>query len=135
MKKASQNENPISGTPGGSSLMVIFAVLCLTVFAILALSTVLADSRLSNAYADNVTAYYAADGEAEKIIANLRTGVDVHGVEKNNNIYTLHIPISDSQTLVIVVRVEGEEWELISRTTIYSADWQSENSLLVWDGE
>ena len=32
---------------GGSSLLVIFAVLCLTVFALLTLSTAAADSRLS----------------------------------------------------------------------------------------
>ena len=36
---------------GGSSLLVIFAVLCLTVFALLSLSTVQADNRLSDASA------------------------------------------------------------------------------------
>lgn len=38
-----------SGPPaavGGSSLLVIFAVLCLTVFALLTLSTAAADSRI-----------------------------------------------------------------------------------------
>ena len=36
---------------GGSSLLVIFAVLCLTVFALLGLSTVQADIRLADASA------------------------------------------------------------------------------------
>ena len=39
---------------GGSSLLVIFAVLCLTVFALLSLSTVQAGDRLSDASADAV---------------------------------------------------------------------------------
>ena len=39
---------------GGSSLLVIFAVLCLTVFALLGLSTVQAGQRLSNASAEAV---------------------------------------------------------------------------------
>ena len=50
---------------GGSSLLVIFAVLCLTVFALLGLSTVQADGRLSGASAEAVSAYYAADCRAE----------------------------------------------------------------------
>ena len=40
---------------GGSSLLVIFAVLCLTVFALLSLSTVRADVRLSEASAQAVS--------------------------------------------------------------------------------
>ena len=57
-----------SGPPaavGGSSLLVIFAVLCLTVFALLTLSTAAADSRLSQDAADAVEAYYQADSQAE----------------------------------------------------------------------
>ena len=46
---------------GGSSLLVIFAVLCLTVFALLALSTVQADGRLSQKTAQAVAEYYDAD--------------------------------------------------------------------------
>ena len=46
---------------GGSSLLVIFAVLCLTVFALLGLSTVQAGGRLSEASAEAVSAYYAGD--------------------------------------------------------------------------
>ena len=36
---------------GGASLLVVFAVLCLTVFALLSLSTVRANGRLSEASA------------------------------------------------------------------------------------
>ena len=45
---------------GGSSLLVIFAVLCMTVFALLSLSTVLADGRLNQASVEAVSAYYTA---------------------------------------------------------------------------
>ena len=57
---------------GGSSLLVIFAVLCLVIFALLSLSTVRADGRLSQASADAVKAYYKADCRAEEIVARLR---------------------------------------------------------------
>ena len=66
-----------SGPPaavGGSSLLVIFAVLCLTVFALLTLSTAAADSRLSQDAAAAVEAYYQADSQAEALWARLRAG-------------------------------------------------------------
>ena len=59
---------------GGSSLLVIFTVLCLTVFALLGLETVRANCRLTDAAADSVASYYAADAQAESIVALLRTG-------------------------------------------------------------
>lgn len=124
----------VGGTPGGSSLMVIFAVLCLTVFAILALSTVLADARLSDAYALSVTDYYQADCEAEEIIAQLRSGEVPEGVECSGNEYSFSCPIGDTRALEITVRVEGESWQLLSRTTEYTADWQADDSLDLWGG-
>ena len=57
---------------GGSSLLVIFSVLCLTVFALLSLSTVQASGRLSSTSAQAVAAYYQADSQAEAILARLR---------------------------------------------------------------
>ena len=59
---------------GGSSLIMVFAVLCLTVFTLLTLSTVQADRRLSEVTAEAVSAYYAADAEAERLFAELRSG-------------------------------------------------------------
>ena len=66
---------------GGSSLLVAFAVLALTVFALLSLSTVRADVRLADASAQAVTDYYAADCQAQEILARLRSGETVEGVE------------------------------------------------------
>ena len=71
-------------TPGASALMVIFSVLCLTVFSILALSTVLADARLADKYAESVKEWYAADNEAERLIASARAGDMENGIEKEN---------------------------------------------------
>lgn len=67
---------------GGSSLLVAFAVLALTVFALLSLSTVQADVRLADASVQAVTDYYAADVTAQEILARLRNGETVEGVEQ-----------------------------------------------------
>ena len=64
-------KNAAPAIVGGSSLIMVFAVLCLTVFTLLTLSTVQADRRLSEVTAEAVSAYYAADTEAERIFAQL----------------------------------------------------------------
>ena len=49
-------KNAAPAIVGGSSLIMVFAVLCLTVFTLLTLSTVQADRRLSEVTAEAVSA-------------------------------------------------------------------------------
>ena len=63
---SNQNSREQAPIVGGSSLVVIFAVLCLTVFALLGLSTVRADKRLADINVKAVTDYYSAEFEAEE---------------------------------------------------------------------
>ena len=51
---------------GGSSLLVIFTVLCLTIFALLGLETVRASCRLTDSAAQSVSSYYIADAQAQE---------------------------------------------------------------------
>lgn len=120
---------------GGSSLLVIFAVLCLTVFAMLALSTVQANGRLSDASAEAVTSYYAADVQAEAILAQLRAGQVPEDVTVTGEIYTYTCPISDTQALEVEVRVNGTDYEVLRWQSVSTADWQTDESLHVWDGQ
>lgn len=97
-------------TVGGSSLLVIFAVLCLTTFTLLALSTAQANKRLSDASIQAVSDYYAADLQAETIFAKLRQGTVPSEVHIDNNIYTYTCAISDTQKLVVELKKEKEAW-------------------------
>lgn len=124
---------------GGSSLLVIFAVLCLTVFALLSLSTVQANGRLADASAEAASAYYAADCQAEEILARLRGGelpenvVKRHGPDGDTYFYTC--PVSDTQLLEVEVRLRGADWTVLRWQTVSTADWQAENTLDLWDGD
>ncbi len=120
---------------GLSSLLVIFAVLCLTVFALLSLSAVQADKRLSENSAAAVMGYYAADCAAEEILAQLRAGQKVEGVREENGVYSYECPISDTQTLAVSVTVEGEAYSVLRWQAVSVADWHADDSLPVWDGE
>lgn len=121
---------------GGSALLVIFAVLCLTVFAMLGLSTVQADARLSARSADAVRGYYAADTKAEEILAQLRGGAVPDGVFTDGDIYSYVCKISDTQELQAKVRVDSaQDYEILKWQTVSTADWTADENLHVWDGE
>lgn len=125
---------------GGVSLLVVFAVLCLTVFALLALATVQADTRLADASAQAVADYYAADCRAQELLARLRRGERPEGVELLDHIARYAVPISDTQELQVEVELTEEQgdragrWRVIRWQAVPSAAWEGDESLELWDG-
>lgn len=119
---------------GGSSLLVIFAVLALTVFALLSLSTVQADGRLGERAAQAVTGYYEADCQAETILARLRQGELPREVALRDGVYSYSCPISDAQALEVEVRLDGTEYAILRWQAVSTAQWQPDDTLDVWDG-
>lgn len=119
---------------GGISLLVIFVILCLTVFAVLSLSSVRADGRLSEASAVAVRGYYEADCEAEEILAQLRAGIVPESVTAEGNRYRYECAVSDTQKLVVEAEVTGENYRILRWQTESAGQWQTEDELKVWDG-
>ena len=119
---------------GGSSLLVIFIVLCLTVFALLSLSSVQADGRLSTASAESVHAYYAADCEAEQILAQLRQGNIPEGVTVSGNRYCYECVVTDTQKLVVETEITGGDYRILRWQTESTLLWQADDGLQLWDG-
>lgn len=127
---------------GGSSLLVAFAVLALTVFALLSLSTVQADVRLADASAQAVTDYYAADCQAQEILARLRNGempvrVSSHSYDSwhTGTRYTYAVPISDTQELQVEVILYGTDYEILRWQAVPIGEWEPDDHLNVWIGE
>lgn len=129
---------------GGISLLVAFAVLCLTVFALLSLTTVQADGRLADASAKAVEDYYAADCAAQEILARLRNGETP--VEVTSHLedswhdplwtrYTYAVPISDTQELQVEVLLDGEKYEILRWQAAPSVEWEGSDGFIIWDGE
>lgn len=128
---------------GGISLLVAFAVLCLTVFALLSLTTVQADGRLADASAQAVEEYYDADCRAQEILARLRNGETP--VEVTSHLedswhdpgmtrYTYEVPISDTQELQVEVLVDGENYEILRWQAQYTGEWEAVEDIDLWDG-
>ncbi len=122
-------------TLGGSTLLVIFAVLCLLTFALLTLSTALSNQRLSEASLSATAAYYEADCAAEEIIAALRCGDVPTEVTQNGNTYSFTCPITEKQSLFVTVEERGETWYITQYETVTADDAEFDESITVWDGE
>lgn len=126
---------------GGISLLVVFAVLCLTVFALLALTTAQANVRLADASARAVEEYYAADCKAQEILARLRGGERPEGVQISGVIASYAVPLSDTQELQVDVALDSLlsdaaadgctvlRWQVVS-----TEEWESDSSIEIWDG-
>ena len=131
MQKTNRFSSSLSGLPvtGGSSLLVIFAILCFTVFTLLALSTAQADNRLAEASANAVSDYYQADFEAEQILAGLRQGIIPENVQVKDNIYSYSCPISDTQILLVEVTFETTEtdtWRILRWQAVSTVEYEDQ---------
>ena len=126
---------------GGTSLLVVFAVLCLTVFALLSLTTVQADVRLADASVKAIEDYYAADYQAQEILARLRNGEIPDGVDVAGATASYACPISDTQELQVEVLLdyllldtETDSYTVLRWQAVPTGEWEGNESLNLWDG-
>ena len=120
---------------GGSSLLVAYAVLCLTVFALLSQSTVRADGRLAGASVQAVQDYYAADAQAQEILARLRNGETPEGVTLSGSGLLqagYAVPISDTQELQVEVILYLDGYEVLSWQAVPAGEWAPDDGLDLW---
>lgn len=127
MKKTAKFSPPAIG---GSSLLAIFALLTLCIFTLLSLSTVLAEKRLSQAAADSVLGYYAADLQAEQTLAMLRSGE----ISSETGNYQASFPISQHQYLFVEFENNGGQWQILRWQTVAEVPDITNDPLPVWDG-
>lgn len=121
---------------GGASLLTVFAVLCLTVFALLSLSTVRADQRLSEASARAVEEYYAADLQAQEILARLRFGELPDQVTVDGGKCRYAVPINDARELQVEVEVRGtNDYTVLRWQAVNVGEWEIDDDLHLWGGE
>ena len=120
---------------GISSLLVIFALLCLTVFSMLSVASASAHQRMAQSSREAVTGYYQADCTAQQILTRLRSGETPAGVQKEGNVYTYACAISDTQALAVCVRVDGGDYTVLRWQAVSTARWEADEKLPVWDGQ
>ena len=119
---------------GGISLLTVFAVLCLSVFAMLTLTAAQADKRLSDTAARSVSDYYTADAQAEEIFAQLRSGQFPPQVRQTEDLFTYTVPINQNQSLEVALRYREGTWEVMQWQSVHPEEITDQTALPVWGG-
>lgn len=133
------------GTVSGAvSLVMIFAVLCSTVFAVLTLSTAVGESKLAQATAQHTVDYYTADAQATEIAAALvqdgrpaqiGTVAITYAQTEDGTQASFAVPAGENQSLSVVLLLQNQSYDILKWELSYSGDWQADQSIAVWDGE
>lgn len=106
-----KKEKNTDGFPniGLSSLLIIFLIVCMTTFALLALSTAKSDYTLSEKFAGHRTDYYTASSKAEEILSQIDSTLEA---DLNTVISQTAFTINDTVISVIA----DEDFPLLTYT-------------------
>ena len=133
---------------GTVSLIMIFSVLCLTVFAILTLSTSNAEKILAERSASFVKGYYEADSLATEIRAQiidsyakgafLKSAADIeitYEQEGGITIASYACRVNDVQDLLVKLKLDKSSGSILEWKTGYSQNWEADGTITIWNGE
>jgi hypothetical protein len=131
---------------GSASIILVFAVLCLTIFALISLSTAFSSKSLTDEAADMVVGYYRADTLAEEILARLTAageipgsilGIDINTAQMEDEYgdpYTFvsySCPVNDRKGLAVELKFNGEGFRVVSWCLINTMEWVPVNEVII----
>jgi hypothetical protein len=132
---------------GSASIVLVFAVLCLSIFAVISYTSALADRALADNEVRMVQRYYEADTLAELIFAELLEAViipdTVRGVEIeyyfNWDLFvdtlSFTLEISDAMELHVVLAVYDDTMDIITWRMRDIGGWERDETLNLFDGD
>ena len=147
-----QNRKASGMNIGSASIIMVFSVLCLTIFAVLSFITANNEYKLSIKSSDAVKTYYAADTnavvteakireklasassfkDAEKLLVDL--DVEVENAADGSRI-SYSETVDENQEIQVILFFDGEtlkteQWKLVN-----VAEWNADGDINLWDGE
>ena len=133
---------------GSASIVLVFAVLCLTIFAIISYSSALTNKAMVDVEARLVTRYYEADKLANLIFAELLEADSVpdtlHDVEIISGwdwdlgieFLSFSLEISDKREMYVMLAVHDETMDILTwRMRDIGGVWEADESLNLFDGD
>ncbi len=135
---------------GITSIAVIFTVVCLTIFAVLSVSTATQERKLSERYADAVSVYWLADAKCTALAnefgalwernapaSDYEALAAAHNAQVEGSgdaVYVyFHEPVDEQNSLVVTLRI-GERFEVLQWRQLFTGDWEADSSLDLWQG-
>ena len=131
---------------GSASIVLVFAVLCLTVFSLITFVVAGNDKALVDTEAGLVVGYYEADALAERIVAGILASDEVPGAmygvdigtywdwETDADVAYFFCPISDQKSLFVRLALFDGSYDVLSWRMYDIDEWAFDDSLNVWQG-
>ena len=129
---------------GSASIILIFAVLCLTVFSLITFTVAENERVVVEKEARLVVGFYEADALAERVLANLlgagcmsdavrdvAVGTSWDG-DLNAQLSYFSIPITEYMELSVMVAIYEEYFDIIHWRMQNRAYWVADDGLNVW---
>jgi len=132
---------------GSASIVLVFAVLCLTIFSLITYVVAGNDKALVDAKVNLVTGYYEADALAEQILMDLLATetipTTVRGVEINTmfdedlGVETTYFfcRVSDIKSLYVCLVIRDDSFDIFSWRMYDTDDWVFDDTINVWPGD
>ena len=132
---------------GSASIVLVFAVLCLTVFSLITFIIANNDKSLVDAHAQLVIGYYGADTLAEYIAAEIAQAdtlpdsirdieiISEQDYETGDEIAYFVCPISNNKELYVRLDISGDSYNILSWRMRDTDEWVIDDSIEVWLGD
>lgn len=141
---------------GISFMLTIFIILCMVIFSVLSLSTVIKDRTYTQKNADRTLAYYNANNQAEEHLAQIDSilctastydtclkelesldYISFSTNDKSSNIsLTYSVPINETEILKVVLDINPdsrERYTILTWQQISLSEWENKSSLSVYE--
>lgn len=119
---------------GAVTLVMIFCVLCMAVFASLTLMTARREASLTELTARRAQEYYEADRLATEKVAALARGERPEDVKVSGETASFTVPAGGSQQLQVQVCLGESGCSIEKWAAVYVGDWETDDSIEVWGG-
>jgi len=131
---------------GSASIVLVFAVLCLTIFSLITFVVAGNDKALVDAKIELVTGYYEADALAEEILLNILTadpvpdkilGVDIRKTYDEGldaDVVYFFCEISSIKSLYVSLVIREDSFDILNWRMYDTDEWVFDDSINVWPG-
>ncbi|MCL2391500.1 MAG: hypothetical protein FWC66_02680 [Oscillospiraceae bacterium] len=131
---------------GSASIVLVFAVLCLTVFSLITFVVASNDKTLVEREAALVSGFFEADALAEGIVAEMLIsdtiptivqGIDIHtelDFYTDAQIVAFSVPVIDELAIFVRLMIYFDTYEILNWHMYNLADWTYDGGLNVWAG-
>ena len=133
---------------GSASVILVFAVLCLTIFALISYTAANADKDMLDISMKSVHDYYKTDTFAESILAVILDtrnigmpdtveGINIYYENYGNLDFMIRYscPVSETKNLYVEVLLdasEGGEYEILAWQLQEIGDWEADTGINLW---